>query len=136
MDNTTIAPALSIGAMPGDSDAENRAWKLSISEIGKEVMALREGHTSPLNLNVVFRVEGRLALNDFIGVRTGRFSKGSSHLMVQAAVPPGPVVNRRSVLLGLLSEAVSEAESFARRRNIAEDLKVIRSILAELRDTN
>jgi hypothetical protein len=31
---------------------------------------------------------------------------------------------------------VSEAESFARRRHIADDLKVIRSIVAELKDTN
>lgn len=136
MDSTTMAPALSIGAMLGDSDAENRAWKLSISEVGTKVMALRDGRTSPLNLNVVFRVEGKLAPNDFIGVRTGRFSKGSSHLMVQAAVPPGPVVDRRAVLLRLLSEAVREAESFARRRHIADDLKVIRSIVAELNDTN
>lgn len=136
MDSITIAPALSIGVVLGDSDAENKAWKLSISELGRTVMALRENRTSPLNLNVVFHVNGKLAPNDFIGVRTGRFSKGSSHLVVQAAVPPDPVADRRSVLLRLLSEAVSEAESFARRRHIANDLNVIRSILSELKEAN
>lgn len=82
MDSTTTAPALSIGAVLGEWDAENKASKLSISELGKGVLAPRENRTSPLNLNVVFHVDGKLAPNDFIGVRTGRFSKGSSHLVV------------------------------------------------------
>jgi hypothetical protein len=134
MDSTTTSPPLSIGAVLGDSDAENTAWKRSISELGKQVIELREGRKSPLNLNVVFHVDGKQAPNDFIGVRTGRFSKGTSHLMVQAAVPTSPVTDRREVLVRLLTEAVSEAEAFARIRHIADDLNAIRTILAELND--
>ncbi|MGN6218879.1 MAG: hypothetical protein ACTHNQ_05200 [Microbacterium sp.] len=133
MDRTTTSPALSIGAVLGDSDTESMAWKRSISELGKQVILLREGRSSPLNLNAVFHVDGKSAPNDFIGVRTGRFSKATSHLMVQAAVPPGPVADRRDVLLRLLSEAVSGAESFARRRHIADELTAIQAILADLK---
>ncbi|MGU3644839.1 hypothetical protein ACLBXX_07695 [Microbacterium sp. C23T] len=132
MHSTEIAPVLSIGAVLGDSDAENMAWKRAIGELGKQVVAAREAVASPVNLNVVFHVDGKLAPNEFVGVRAGRFSQATSQLMVQAAVAPGAVDDRRSVLLGLLSAAVDEAELFARRRELADDLSAIRSILVGL----
>ncbi|WP_146184913.1 hypothetical protein [Agromyces badenianii] len=87
---------------------------------------------SPLALNVVFHVDGKLAANEFTGVRTGHFSKKDSHLMVQAAVPSGPVENRQAVLLSLLRDAVAEAETFAKKRGIAESLDEIRAIINQV----
>ncbi|TXK17711.1 hypothetical protein [Homoserinibacter sp. GY 40078] len=133
MTNSGGAPAvLSVGAILGDSDAENRAWKLAIRSVMNEVIEAREGVVSPLRVNVVYHVDGKLAPNEFEGVRTGRFSKKDSHLMVQAAVPPGEVSDRHEVLLNLLREAIDEAESFARRKGIAENLASIRALVDSL----
>lgn len=132
MTTSPVPPAVSIGAVLGDSDAENMAWKRSINELGKQVVARREGVTSPLSVNVVFHVDGKLMPNEFKGVRSGRYSEQTAHLMVQAAVPPGPVNDRRSVLLDLLDAAVNEAENFARRHGIADELRAIRGVTKSL----
>jgi hypothetical protein len=68
-----------------------------------------------------------LAPNEFIGVRTERLDKKTNHLVVQAAVPGGPVDNRRELLLNLLGEAIAEAEEYTRRK------KLIDGQLTELR---
>src|SRR6266540_1907436 len=94
------------------------------------VQAARVRVVSPLNLNVVFHVDGRLAPNEFTGVRTGRFSAKAAHLMVQAAVQLGPVEDREEVLMSLLSDAINVAEEFARKKKLADDLAGIRRILA------
>jgi hypothetical protein len=125
------APVLSTGAVV-DSDAESKAWKLAISSLGKEIMSLRESVDSPLCVNVVFHVDSKFSPNEFEGVRPGRFSKKDSHLLVQAAVPLGPVEDRRGVLLDLLAAAIDEAEAFARNRRLAEDLSEIRTLVQEL----
>jgi hypothetical protein len=121
-------PTLSIGALFGDWNSELRAWDEHIKLLMRQVMDLRSEGGTPLRLNIVFHLDGRLVPLDFEGVRTGRFSKKNSHLMVQAAVPPGPVDDRRGVLLQLMNAAVDEAEAFARRRRIAEVLHEIRQI--------
>ncbi|NYE21603.1 hypothetical protein [Microbacterium immunditiarum] len=120
---------LSIGAVLGDSDATNVAWKRAIAALGKEVVALRAGAASPLRVNVVFHVEGRMVPNEFHGVRAGRYRTKDNHLMVQAAVPSGPIPGDRSVLVSLLGAAVDHAESFARDRGIADRLDGLRLIL-------
>ena len=124
-------PILSIGAVV-DSDAESTAWKVAINALGKQIMALREGIVSPLRVNVVFHVDNRFTPNQFEGVRTGRFDKGDAHLMVQAAVPLAPAGDRRAVLLGLLAEAIDEAEVFAQKRRVADHLSEIRALVARL----
>jgi hypothetical protein len=129
MTSSSKPPAvLSVGAVLGDSDSESLAWRRAIGSLGKQVMGAREGVESPLRVNVVFHVDGKLVPNEFTGVRTGRFSKSDSHLLVQAAVPAGPVEDRRRVLLALLTEGIREAEAFARERGIAESLDAIRAI--------
>ena len=99
----------------------------------KAVIALRQGVQSPLNVNVVFHVEGELIPPvEFEGVRTGRFSRKNVELMVQAAVPREPVKDRRAVLVSLLRDAVAEAERLAQRKKIAEGLPDIRGIVEAL----
>lgn len=130
---TAEQPApLSVGAVLGDYNAENNAWKSAINELGRQVMELREGMSSPLNVNIVFHVQGRLAPNEFSGVRTGRFSKKNSHLMVQAAVPSSAAEDRTATLLRLLADAIDEAEAFARKKKIASELTEIRTIQSRL----
>jgi hypothetical protein len=123
---------LAIGAILGDSDMENMAWSRAIGALSQRVEKLSLGLTSPLRVNVVFHVDGRLAPNEFVGVRTGRFNKGKSQLVVQAAVPPGPAEDRHTVLLRLLADAVNEAETFARKGRIADGLDEIRALIESL----
>lgn len=125
-------PAFSIGAVYGDYDAESKAWDPVIRGVMKEVKGLCDGITTPLKVNVVFYIDGKLARNEFSGVRTGRFSKRDSELMVQAAVPNGPVDDRRKQLRQLLTDAIDEAEVFAQKKKIASDLTEIRRILNNL----
>lgn len=125
-------PVLSIGIVLGDWNSTNKAWDQAITTLMKQVIAAREGVDSPLRVNVVYHVDGKVAPNEFEGVRTGRFSKKDSHLLVQVAVPPGPVDDCRVVLMKLLDEAVAEAERFARKRRIAEQLVDIRGVIGKL----
>lgn len=125
-------PVLSIGAVLGDYDAENKAWQSAIGGLMRRVINLNEGISSPLCINVVFHVDGKLAPNEFTGVRTGRFSKKTPELMMQAAVPNIPTQNRTGVLLQLLADAVNEAERFAQKKRLADGLPGIRSILSQL----
>lgn len=123
-------PVLSIGAVLGDYDAENKAWQSAIGGLMRRVINLNEGISSPLCINIVFHVDGKLAPNEFTGVRAGRFSKKTPELMVQAAVPSTPTQNRTAVLLQ--TDAVNEAERFAQKKRLADGLPGIRSILSQL----
>ncbi len=121
-------PALSIGAVLGNSDAESRLWQQAVRGLMKDVMQSRGSASTPLAVNVVFHIDGKLVPNEFEGVRTGRYDTAKRHLMVQAAVPSGGVDDRRAVLVGLLMEAVEAAETFARRRGLADDLAQVREV--------
>lgn len=124
---------LSIGAVYGGTPAIDEAWMPDIGALMRDVIARREGVTSPLNVNVVFHVDGELLPPvDFQGVRTGRLSRKRMHLMMQAAVPPDPGQERRAVLVKLLRDAVAEAEALARRRKIADGLPEIRAIVESI----
>ena len=124
--------ALSIGAVFGDPDATNMAWKRAINALGLQVQSARVGVVSPLRVNVVYHVNGRLVPNEFAGVRTGRFSAKNAHLMVQAAVPDAASPDQPEVLMDLLRDAVSAAEEFGRKKKIADSLEAIRGLVSEL----
>jgi hypothetical protein len=123
---------LSIGAVLGDADAENMAWKRAINAVSKQLRSYRSDVSSPLRLNVVFHVNGRLAPNEFAGVRTGRFDRQARHLAIQAAVPDGSGDDRHAVLLALLRDSIDEAERFAHSNRIAEELSELRALISRL----
>lgn len=124
--------ALSIGAVLGDSDVNSMTWKREINALSRDVQVARAAVVSPVKLNVVYHVDGKLVPNDFEGVRTGRFDKRKNHLMVQAAVPDEPVDDRRALLLTLLRQSVDEAERFAQDNDLASQLTEIRGLLGRL----
>jgi len=129
---TQDVPALSIGAVLGDSDSESMAWSRAIGALSMQVQGLREGVSSPVRLSIAYHVDGRLAPNDFVGVRTGRFDKRSSRLQVQAAVSEAHAGDRRASLLSLLDEAVAEAERYVQKKSLAAGLPEIRELAARL----
>ena len=131
--NEADIPVLSIGARLGGTDPESNEWDSAISRLMRQVMAARAGVVSPLRVNVVFFVRGDILPSlDFAGVRTGRFSRKDAHLMVQAAVPAGYVDDRGHVLIELLRAAIDEAETFARRRRVADDLHELHGVVRGL----
>lgn len=126
---STAPPVLSIGSILGDSDSESRVWLQEIRILSRGAETLRKDVRSPLHVNVVYHVDGRLVSNEFQGVRTGRFDRRTPELMVQAAVSLTPSDDRRGVLVNLLREAVEEAERFARRKGLADELKELRGLI-------
>lgn len=125
-------PILEIGGVLGDSDSESMKWARAIGELSREVETSGPWAASPLRVSVQFHVDGRLAPNEFVGVRTGRFNRRDAHLVVQAAVPNEVGVDRRAVLVALLMDVVAEAENDARRRGMAESLDEIRAVVHDL----
>lgn len=123
---------LSVGSVVGGSTPTNRRWRDAISELTRAVAEARTEIASPLNVNVVFQVPGSVVQPDFEGVRTGRFSKGDRLLLVQVALPDEVPDSPDSYLRGALSNAIDEAEGWARRRSLAPDLQALRELVARL----
>lgn len=123
-------PALSIGSV-GDHGFRRKALDEAIMEIMRQVEDLSRDVTSPMELNVVYFLDGKYVPLDFEGVRVARFSKGNG-LLVQAAVPPDVTEGDRGLLLALLEGGIDLAEEYARRRNISDDLNSIRGIYERL----
>ena len=122
-------PGLLIGAVLGDSDAKSMAWSRAIGTLSRDVEQQSIGLSTPVRLNVVYHVDGRLVPNDFEGVRTGRFNKAKSLLVVQAAVPADMPDEPESLLLKLLEDSVVAAESFARQEGLADGLPALRALV-------
>ncbi len=121
---------LSIGVVFGGSPEVDTLWEPETRRVMKSVISHREGVSSPLCLNVVFHIEGRLLPPlDFDGARTGRFSRKTMEVVIQAALPREPVKDRRAALLAAFRDAVAEAEGFARRRKISDGLPEIWGIV-------
>jgi hypothetical protein len=83
-------------------------------------------------VNVVFHVPGHILGVDFQGVRTGRFSKKDSWLMVQVALPEEPPEDVDAYLKLTLVEAIDEAERWSRKRKLADDLQSLHRLVEAL----
>jgi hypothetical protein len=132
--SSTGLPLLSVGAVMGDSDPESMAWSRAIGALSLRVKDLIVGVHSAVRVSVVYHVDGRMAPNDFEGVRAGRFDRRTNGLVVQASVPKVPVDGRRSLLLGLLIEAVEEAERFFQKKGLTGEFSELRGVLERLHE--
>ena len=125
-------PALLLGAVLGDSDAKSMAWSRVIGALSREVEQLSVGLSTPVRVNVVYHVDGRVAPNEFEGIRTGRFNNAKSLLVVQAAVPADMPDEPEGLLLELLEASMVAAESFARQRRLADSLPALRGLVRKI----
>lgn len=125
-------PVLTVGAVLGDSDPESMAWSRAIGALSLQVKELRVGVTSSVRVSVAYHVDGRMVPNEFVGVRTGRFDKRAHRLVVQVAVPRLATGDRRALLVGLLKEAVTEAEEYVRSKDLGDGLPEIRGLVGRL----
>jgi hypothetical protein len=124
--------ALLIGAVLGDSDSESLAWSRAIGELALQAIALSADVESPLRINAVFHVSGRMSSAGFTGVRTGRFSKQKSLLVVQAAIEKADARGKRNVLLSSLEEMLELAEAYAAKKKLASQLASLHDVLTKL----
>jgi hypothetical protein len=105
------------------------AWSRAIGTLSQRVERLSAGLATSVRINVVYHVAGKVAPNEFDGVRTGRFDKAQSLLVVQAAVPKRVPEEPEALLVELLDAAVLAAEAWGRRRGIAGDLSAMRNLV-------
>jgi hypothetical protein len=125
-------PALSIGSVEGGSSPSMPRWREGLTRLTIEVAKAAEHVESPLNVNVIYQVPGNILQPDFAGVRTGHYAKKDSSLIVQAALPDDAPEDVDGYLKRLLVAAIEEAEQWARRRRIAEDLSALRELARRL----
>jgi hypothetical protein len=124
-----VVEPLSIGAVIGGHTQRTRAWSAALGELTLDIAEARTGVTSALNVNVVFHVPGDILKPDYSGVRTGSFSRKLSLLMVQVALPEEPPADIRAALRMHTLEALAEAERWAKKKGIADDLETLKGLV-------
>ena len=72
---------------------------------------------------------GDILKPDYSGVRTGSFSRKLSLLMVQVALPEEPPADIRAALRMHTLEALAEAERWAKKKGIADDLETLKGLV-------
>ncbi len=121
--------AISLGSIVGGATAANRLWRDAIKDLGQGIRNARIDVEVPLSLNVVFHVPGNMLKPEFVGVRTGIFSKSKSLLMVQVAIPESAPSDPMAYLKDSVRAAIDEAVRWAARRKVLIDAFKLRDIL-------
>jgi hypothetical protein len=125
-------PVLSLGIILGGNGAVSKACREAIAGVELRIIAERDGVDSPIRVNVVFHLRSPGDPNGFVGSRTRRFDKKSSHLMVQVAVPDGLVESRPEMVMVMLRQAIDEVEKWMRKWNLGDGLTGIRCLVDRL----
>ena len=125
-------PILAIGQIVGGPSEGPTQWSAAVRIVSRSVEAQLAGAESPLNLDVVYIIEGEFLIPEFEGVRTGRFSRKHNLLSVQIALPTKPTeseTERLRAVLSLLVDAIEAAEQAGvRRRILSHPLVELREI--------
>jgi len=129
VDDDEEAQTLSLGWITGGSTVANKPWDSAIRDLCSRIDDARNGIDAPLNLNVVFHVPGNILKPEFVGVRTGRFSKSRALLMVQVAVPEEVPPDPMAYLKTAIDAAIDEAARWAVKRKVPIDVSKLRFIL-------
>lgn len=129
IDDDEESQTLSLGWIIGGSTSANKSWNKAIRDLCDRIDDAGKGMDAPLNLNVVFHVPGNMLKPEFDGVRTGRFSKARSLLMVQVAVPEEVPVDPAGYLRSAIRAAIDEAAQWAARRKVPIDVSKLYQVL-------
>lgn len=112
-------PSLSIGAVAGGPGVD-RSWSRAVMALGRRVIELREDVSTPLCVNVVFQIPGRFLTPEFVGLRSGKFSRKDRCLQVQVALPADSTPNPDVDVRNFLRAAVELAEGFAQQEGMTD----------------
>ncbi len=93
-----------------------------------------ENSSSNAEVNIVFHLPGSLMKPDYIGLRTGKFSKKENTLMIQAAVEAEFIASNDdaeviSYIFEVADEAIGMAKSFFDRNDVEYDIEMDRQLL-------
>ena len=122
--DTISEDALSIGMMIGGECDENKAFSERTSGVNDAWRIVNEvrkkAGPDDLCVNIVFDVPGRFSAPDYVGVRTGRFSKRSSSLLIMAAVPL-PMTHEQEVEFAgnVLQRSKELAHEYVKKKKLA-----------------
>ena len=106
---------------------------MAVKRLAKRVIEVRTGVTTPLAVNVVYQIPGEHAQPDFVGVRSGRFSRKDLRLLVQVALPPEPMADADAEARAYLDRALDVAADYARKEGlITGDLIELQGLVADL----
>jgi hypothetical protein len=108
-------------------------WARELFDIVSAIGVVRDQTVTPINVNVVFHLAGPHTGPDFEGVRIAGHDRAHNQLLVQTAVSwntvsdPSlyPGIEVRSLLLA----ALDEAEAWAQRERVANDLESLRLLV-------
>jgi hypothetical protein len=123
--------ALALSAVIGGTRADP-AWEASVTSVARRVAAIRGGYSSPVCVNVVYRIPGEVTAPRFVGARIRRYYDEDSLLVIDAALPARPGDDPDFEVLDMLTQAVDKAEHYARSQGIADGLPRIRELLQAL----
>ena len=117
---------------PGRGDVQQAPYQYAFAWLPRLFRLASEVIQTPLRVNIVFHVDGRIAHPEFEGVRTGSFFTANSTLVVQAAIAGGVVEDYNEALLPMLSEAIDEPERWAVGKKITAGLPALRALVEKL----
>jgi hypothetical protein len=129
IDGAEGTSVLSLGSIVGGSTLANKPWDGVIRDLTIRIREARRGVEAPLNLNVVFHIPGNMLKPEFVGVRTGSFSRSRALLMVQVALPEDAPLEPMIYLKGTIDAAIDEAAQWAVRRKVSIDVSKLRQVL-------
>ena len=78
---------------------------------------------------MIFHAPGKVFTPEFVGVRTGSYSKKLALLAVQVGLPEEPPQDIDGYLVQAARDAISEAERWAAKRGIGTDLSDLQAVL-------
>ena len=106
---------LFVGSVIGGSTRNNRAINAAATRLAQAVKGLVwESVVDETGVDVVFHVTGPLMTPEYVGIRTGRFSKAERLIQVQVAVPVTLEELSEDDALRSLSEYLLEATELAK----------------------
>jgi hypothetical protein len=120
---------LTFGMLVGGSSADGKSWEKAIWDMSYRIDRAMMDLKTSLKLNVVFHIPGNMLKPEFIGVRTGTFSKKMSLLMVQVAIPEALAEDVPGYIKQATHLAIDEAARWAIKRRLEFDATLFHGIV-------
>lgn len=114
-------PTLSVGVTVGGTNASPE-WERAVKRLGLRLIETRQAAPrAAVALNVVYQIPGEVLTPDFEGVRTGRFFKSKSRLIVQVALPAEVPGDPEHEVRKYLDRAIELAEQFLLKKGFSKE---------------
>ncbi|WP_143044204.1 hypothetical protein [Nonomuraea jiangxiensis] len=120
------------GSMVGGPDVD-REVEVAMRDITIQLQELQGERHAPFLVNLVYMIGGEFISPDFSGLRTGKFSRKRGILVIEGAVPEGPLEDAFNFLHGLLVQSLDVVEEWATKRKRLMPISEMRQITSAIR---